>query len=151
APSGELASLPRAPRDADLPLSFAQQRLWFLDLLEPGGAHYNIPFALRLEGALDVAALQGAFTRLVERHEVLRTTFEDREGLPAQRIHPPSPLPLPTIDVRDAAPDAIDARVRGLLAEEAGRPFDLARGPLLRTALLSLAPERHVLSVNLHH
>ena len=92
--------IPRAPREGDLPLSFAQQRLWFLDRLEPGNPAYNIPAAVRLSGTLDVAAFGRAVTEMVRRHEVLRTTFPEAGGEPRQEIAPPpAALPLPRIDL----------------------------------------------------
>ena len=142
------------PRGEGLPLSFAQQRLWFLDRLEPGSAVYNIPAAVRLAGTLDPVALAAALGAVAARHEVLRTTFAtgtDRSGEPFQRIAPPSPVPLPLVDL-GGLPEARREREAGLLAgAEAARPFDLARGPLLRPALLRLAPAEHVALFTMHH
>jgi natural product biosynthesis luciferase-like monooxygenase protein/amino acid adenylation domain-containing protein len=138
------------PRDRDLPLSFAQQRLWLLDRLEPGSSAYTVPLALRLTGALSVGLLERAFAEIVRRHEVLRTTFEARERGPVQVIAPPSPtIPLPLIDL-SADPER-EARVQALALEEARRPFDLRRGPLLRLLLVRLAEREHILLVTLHH
>jgi len=137
------------PRDGELPLSFAQQRLWFLDRLEPGGTAYNMPYALRLRGTLDPAALRSSLDALVRRHETLRTTFAERDGAAVQVIHPPAPVALPVLDLR-GAPDAAGEAER-LAAGEARRPFDLARGPLLRSTLLRLAEDDHVLLFTLHH
>ena len=125
-------------RPEALPLSFAQQRLWFLDQLEPGSASYNIPAALHIRGRLDVEALRRTIETMVERHEALRTTFASENGEPVQRIEAPTSWALPLIDL-DAAD--VEARVQA----EAAQPFDLAAGPLLRTTLLRLDDEEHVL------
>jgi amino acid adenylation domain-containing protein len=136
-------------RTGALPLSFAQQRLWFLDRLEPDSPFYNIPLALRLEGTLDVDALQRGLTELVRRHETLRTTFAEQEGQAVQLIHPPADFPLPVVELQDL-PDAA-AEARRLAHEEAQRPFNLTRGPLMRATLLRLSPRQHVLLLSLHH
>ncbi|RKG94218.1 amino acid adenylation domain-containing protein, partial [Corallococcus sp. CA053C] len=134
---------------APLPLSFAQQRLWFLDQLQPGGSAYNMPFALRLEGALDAGALEQAFTELVRRHESLRTTLGDEAGTPVQHIHAPAPFHLPALDL--STHEAPESEARRLAHDDARRPFDLAHGPLLRARLLRLSERQHVLLLNLHH
>ncbi|HEX7239395.1 MAG TPA: amino acid adenylation domain-containing protein, partial [Longimicrobiaceae bacterium] len=146
-----LPPLERVPREAPLPLSFAQQRLWLVDRLEPGSAAYNMPYALRLRGALDVAPLQASLDALVRRHETLRTTFAERDGAPVQVIHPSIPVPLSVLDLRELPEAEQAATAARLAAEEAMRPFDLARGPLLRSTLLRLAAEDHVLCFTLHH
>ncbi|TQF10135.1 amino acid adenylation domain-containing protein, partial [Myxococcus llanfairpwllgwyngyllgogerychwyrndrobwllllantysiliogogogochensis] len=140
-----------APRTDVLPLSFAQQRLWFLDQLEPGSAFYNVATEFLLTGALDVQALERAFTELVRRHESLRTTFaEDARGA-FQRIHPSAAWSIPFADLESLTPEAREAEVRRQVREEARRPFDLATGPLLRTGLLRLSETQHVLLLTLHH
>ncbi|MEW5927966.1 MAG: amino acid adenylation domain-containing protein, partial [Gemmatimonadota bacterium] len=141
----------RVPRDEPLPLSFAQQRLWVVDRLEPGSAAYNMAFALRLRGALDVPALRGSLDALVRRHEALRTTFAARDGRPVQTIHPPAPVPLPVFDLGPLPGWAREAEAERLAAEEALRPFDLETGPLLRSALLRLDDADHVLCFTMHH
>src|SRR5439155_5187095 len=127
--SGETAAPPLVAetRPDTLPLSFAQQRLWFLDQLEPGSAAYNIPAALRIRGRLDVEALRRTIETMVERHEALRTTFVSDGGEPLQEIHAPTAWALPCVDL-DAGAD-LQARVQA----EAAQPFNLATGPLLRT------------------
>ncbi|RKH30864.1 non-ribosomal peptide synthetase, partial [Corallococcus sicarius] len=151
--TGQSAALPAlrpTPRTGEpLPLSFAQQRLWFLDQLQPGGSAYNMPFALRLEGALDEAALEQAFTEVVRRHESLRTTLGDQGGTPVQHIHPPAPFRLPALDL--STHEAPESEARRRAHDDARRPFDLARGPLLRASLLRLSERQHVLLLNLHH
>ncbi|HEX8274264.1 MAG TPA: non-ribosomal peptide synthase/polyketide synthase [Longimicrobiaceae bacterium] len=141
----------RVPRDEPLPLSFAQQRLWVVDRIEPGSAAYNMAFALRLRGAPDVAALRGSLDALVRRHEALRTTFAARDGRPVQTIHPPAPVPLPVLDLGLLSGSAREAEAERRVAEEALRPFDLETGPLLRSALLRLDDADHVLCFTLHH
>ncbi|HWN42411.1 MAG TPA: amino acid adenylation domain-containing protein [Thermoanaerobaculia bacterium] len=139
------------PRGADLPLSFAQQRLWFLDRLEPGNPAYNLAGGLRLSGPLDAAALARALSEVVRRHEALRTTFTGVDGTPVQVIAPPAPLPLPVLDLTEL-PAAGRAAVESELAHgEARRPFDLARGPLLRALLVRLSDREHALIVTMHH
>ncbi|HEX8694770.1 MAG TPA: non-ribosomal peptide synthase/polyketide synthase, partial [Longimicrobium sp.] len=140
------------PRDGELPLSFAQQRLWFVDQLEPGSAAYNIPVALRMRGGLDAAALAWALTEVVRRHEVLRTTFGvGADGRAVQRIAGPAPVPLPVVDLSALGEAEREAAVEGLAREEAARPFDLARGPVLRGALLRLEPREAVGLFTMHH
>jgi amino acid adenylation domain-containing protein/non-ribosomal peptide synthase protein (TIGR01720 family) len=139
---GESLPIVPVPRDGALPLSFAQERLWFLYRLDPSSPAYNVPLAIRLTGALDVPALERAFAELVRRHEALRTSFPDVDGEPVQRIAEPAGWTLPVIETHE---------VSRLALEDALAPFDLARGPLLRTRLLRLAPREHVLLLCLHH
>uniref|UniRef100_UPI00124DA0B8 non-ribosomal peptide synthetase n=1 Tax=Gemmobacter serpentinus TaxID=2652247 RepID=UPI00124DA0B8 len=154
-PSGTLALPPLQPRSPDhgpdLPLSFAQQRLWFLDQLEPGNPFYSIPAALRLKGRLDEAALEGTLAALVQRHESLRTTFPLQAGSPVQRIAAEMSVPLHHLDLTDLAPDRIEEEAARLSLAEAQRPFDLGSGPLLRVSLLRLGAEDAVLLFNMHH
>ncbi|HEX2076721.1 MAG TPA: amino acid adenylation domain-containing protein [Longimicrobium sp.] len=141
----------RAPREGPLPASFAQQRLWLVDRLDPGSAAYNMPAALRLRGALDPAALRATLDALVRRHETLRTVFAEHDGAPVQLIRDPAPAALAELDLRHL-PEAEREAEAGRLAEaEALRPFDLARGPLLRSTLLRLADDDHVLLFTMHH
>ena len=142
----------RRPAGTDnLPLSFAQQRLWFIDQLEPDSFFFNISAALRLEGQLDSAALAQALTEVVRRHEVLRTRFETVAGEPRQVIAPPAPFNLPLVSLSELPAAERDGALRQLLSEEARRAFDLARGPLLRVSLLRLSREEHVLLFVIHH
>ncbi|SFH83729.1 non-ribosomal peptide synthetase [Albimonas pacifica] len=128
------------------PLSLAQQRLWFVEQMAPGGSAYTISSALRLEGALDVPRLSAALSRIRARHASLRTRFEDEGGAPLQAIDPPQPLELARADLA-ADPQALEAA----LAAFAAQPFDLAAGPLVRCLLVRLAPETHVLALAAHH
>ena len=139
------------PRTGALPLSFAQQRLWFLDQLEGASATYNMPVALRLTGPLHVAVLAASLTALVQRHETLRTTFSLAEGAPVQVIAAPQPVPLPVVDIQSLPAGAQTEEVQRLVQAEAGRPFHLAAGPMLRAMLLRLDKDEHVLLVTLHH
>ncbi|HYH79975.1 MAG TPA: condensation domain-containing protein, partial [Longimicrobium sp.] len=150
----EPAARPIVPvsREGDLPLSFAQQRLWFIDQLEPGSAAYNVSVALRLRGGLDAGALTWALGEVVRRHEVLRTTFGvDAEGEPVQVIGEPAPVPLPVADLSGLGADDREAAVARLARAEAARPFDLARGPVLRGTLLRLDAAETVGLFTLHH
>ncbi|CAG2144437.1 non-ribosomal peptide synthetase [Cupriavidus plantarum] len=135
-----------ADRSQPLALSFTQQRLWFLWLLNPQGGTYNIPRAVRLRGRLDRKALQRTFDALVARHEALRTTFDAEGSAVWQRIRTPEPVKIGVTDLR-AAPDTAPAHADA----EALAPFDLRDGPLLRVRLLQLADDDHVLLVTLHH
>ena len=135
-----------------LPLSFAQQRLWFLTQLEGGSGAYHIPFGLRLKGDLDGAALRRALDRIVARHESLRTTFALIDGEPVQRIAPleESRFHLVEHDLRVKRGDTSQELLR-LAAEEAGTSFDLEAGPLLRGRLIRLADVEHALLITMHH
>ncbi len=144
------ALLPAA-RDQILPLSFAQQRLWFLDQLEPGSTAYTIPRMLRLHGTLDHHALEQALHRVIERHENLRTTFPSEHGEPRQEIHPHALTSLRLLDLRHLAAAAREEQASSLAQQEVARPFDLARGPLLRVWLLHLTQEEYVLLLTMHH
>jgi amino acid adenylation domain-containing protein len=151
------ADLPALPpvvptgRTGALPLSFAQERLWFLDRLEPGSTAYNIPVAWRLGGALDQAALERALGEIVRRHEALRTVFREVDGSPVQVIAPFGGFALPVEELSGLGDADREAAVRRRAGEEAGRPFDLSAGPLFRAALLRLGAEYHVLLLSMHH
>ncbi len=148
---GSAPPLVRVRRDVDLPLSFAQERLWFIDRLLPGNPAYNLPLALDCDGALDAAALAGALAGLAARHETLRTRFELVDGGPVQRIDAPGSLDLPSIDLAELPSARRKEEEARLIAAESWRPFDLARGPLARARLLRLAADRHALLLVLHH
>jgi len=139
------------PRTGPLPLSFAQERLWFLDQLTPGSAQYTRAVALRLDGRLDVSALEQSLGEIRRRHEVLRTTFRIVDGQPRAVIVPAEPFDLPVIDLRDRPAAERHARAQEWAAAEAGRSFDLARGPLFRAALLRVGVESSVLVLSMHH
>ena len=139
------------PRESELPLSFAQERLWFLDQLEPGSTVYNMPGAFRLTGRLDTAALERSLNKIVRRHETLRTTFRSVDGSLHQVVAAQLGLPLPVIDLSDRSESECENEARVCAAEAARRPFDLSRGPLVRTTLLRLRQEEHILLLNMHH
>ena len=146
------AALPHPrPRPTELPLSFAQQRLWFLNQLEPAASAYNMLAALRLNGSLQVQILEQALGEIVRRHEILRTTFIMHGDHPVQHISSSLTLSLPIIDLSLLPLSQREELTGHLASEEARRPFDLRQGPLLRTRLLRLAPSEHLLLLNLHH
>ncbi|WP_330333704.1 amino acid adenylation domain-containing protein [Streptomyces sp. NBC_00536] len=129
------------------PATSAQRRIWLVERLIPGTSAYHLPFALHLDGPLDTAALEGALTELVHRHESLRTCFEQADGELVQLV---SEQPSFALEIREAH-EAADAELEAVLAADAARPFDLARGPLLRAVLHRRAPHRHVLAITVHH
>ena len=143
--------LARALGGGDFPLSFAQQRLWFLDQLDPGTSAYTIAARRRFHGPLDVAALADAFTGLVRRHESLRTTFPSQNGEPVQRISDPAPVTLDIIDLQRVPQGERAAAALRIAQEKVRRPFDLANGPLFRPVLIALGLEEHDLIVMVHH
>ncbi len=145
------APLERVAREGRLPLSFAQERLWFLERLEPGTAFYNVPSATRFRGPLEVDVLRRGFAELVWRHEALRTTFDEENGRPFQVIAPAVAAEMPLIDLSALPGPLFDAELLRQATAEARRPFDLRRGPLVRTSLFRLAPQDHVLVSTLHH
>src|SRR5690606_7787332 len=145
---GEPAPRPR-PGGVDPPLSFAQERLWFLQRFDPGDASYNMFLALRLRGELDTVALQESLDAVVARHESLRTSFADVDGRPVAVVHPPAPVSCERLDL-EGSPDPEEEALR-LVADRTNAPFDLAGTPPLRTSLLRLGPDDHVLCFVLHH
>jgi hypothetical protein len=143
-----VAPLQRVSRDEALPLSFAQQRLWFLAQLEPESAFYNSSLAVRLKGALRLPALEQALAELLRRHEVLRTSFVTEQGKPRQVIDLVA-LPLEVVDLsKESEPEVA---VREIAAREAAQAFDLSHGPLLRVKVLRLSEQEHVLLLTMHH
>ena len=140
-----------APRDAQLPLSFSQQRMWLLDQLEPDTPTYNISNALRLSGTLEVEALKRSIEEIVSRHEALRTTFTAVDGEPVQVISPAIDTKLPVEDLSGLPKAERESEAKRLALEEKRRAFDLERGPLVRTKLVRLDQEEHVLLVTMHH
>ncbi|NIY63844.1 non-ribosomal peptide synthetase [Streptomyces malaysiensis] len=138
-------------RAGALPASCAQERLWFMDQLNPGDPRYNVPAFDRIHGPLDPEALSRALDALVARHEVLRTLITAPEGTPRLEIRPPEPVPFPLVDLTALPPIAREAELDRLVRAEYHRPFDLAEGPVLRAHLVRLAPEDHALLLSLHH
>jgi amino acid adenylation domain-containing protein len=148
-----LQRLLREKRSADHkhPLSFAQQRLWFFDKLEPNSALYNIPTVLRLRGPIHLENLRRGLENVLERHEALRATFEETDGAPAQRIQPPQPIDFRVADLSHLASDPRNSEWEAAVSEEIRRPFDLTKDPLVRARLFRLAPQEHVLVLVIHH
>nr|WP_017905470.1 non-ribosomal peptide synthetase [Pseudomonas fuscovaginae] len=144
----EIAPVFKRAADEPLRLSYAQQRQWFLWQWAPHSAAYNIAMALRLQGRLDVTALQGSLQALVARHEPLRTVFTETDGQPLQVVLPSGAFELP---VERLAAGEGDARVQAFVLEHSQAPFDLRKGPLMRAALLRVADDEHVLVLTLHH
>ncbi|MBW3655320.1 MAG: amino acid adenylation domain-containing protein, partial [Gemmatimonadetes bacterium] len=151
AEAAEVPPLVPVARDGALPLSFAQQRLWFLHQLDPASPAYLIPAALRLRGALDVAALERALAEVVRRHEALRTTFHVEGGQPVQVIAAPAPLDLPVTDLRALPRAEREDAGRRVAADEAARPFDLERERPLHARLVRLDDDEWQLSFTMHH
>ncbi|MDF5722875.1 MAG: condensation domain-containing protein [Rhizonema sp. PD37] len=138
-------------RSGNLPLSFAQQRLWFLDQLIPNNPFYNIPVALHLTGSLNLAAIEQTFNEIVRRHEALRTTFVMQSGQPIQVIHSTRTIPLPIIDLRQLPQTQREIQARRLTNLEAQRPFNLSTDSLLVVKLLRLDETEYILLLNMHH
>ncbi|MFL5653191.1 MAG: amino acid adenylation domain-containing protein, partial [Ktedonobacteraceae bacterium] len=147
----EMPPLVHVSREQELPLSFAQQRLWFLDQLDPGNAAYNLPSAVRLGGRLNPQALEQSVQEIVRRHESLRTTFHTREDHPVQVIKAKAQFCLSLADLSDLPLARREAEAQRLAQQEAKRPFDLVHGPLLRIMLLRLTEDEHVLLLSMHH
>src|ERR1043166_207701 len=141
----------RAARNGTAPLSFAQQRLWFLDQLAPGSPVYNISEGLRLKGALEVTALEQSLKEIVRRHEAVRTTFRAVDGQPVQIISSVAEFSLVKRDLARLPAEQWDLEVNRLAEEEARKPFDLTSDLMLRAVLLRLSPEEHVLLLTMHH
>ena len=143
--------LQRVSRETELPLSFAQQRLWFLDQMSPGNTSYNTHLSVRLKGPLNVEALERALNEMVRRHEILRTSFPTVDGEPRQFIASDAVLELPLVDLSRLPLDERETEARRRAHEAARHVFDLARGPLLRAGLLRLDEQDHVLLMTMHH
>ncbi|MGA9769661.1 MAG: condensation domain-containing protein, partial [Blastocatellia bacterium] len=149
----QTASLPLVPvaRDRRMPLSFAQQRLWFMDRFESGNIAYNVSEAISVKGAMNAPGLQQSLGEIARRHEVLRTTYEAIDGEPVLVIAPPGPLPLCFVDLTGLS-EEIQQRQAGRLAElEAKRPFVLAEGPMLRSGFVQTNRQHHIILFSMHH
>ena len=133
------------------PLSWAQQRLWFMQHMAPESSFYNVPVNLPLHGIINVKALQQALQYVVERHEVLRTVFPDTTGEPVQQVLPVDPMPMPLHDLSHVSSQDRQAAAHLAASQEARRPFDLRRGPMLRACLLKLSVTEHHLLITHHH
>lgn len=150
-PSQDAVPIQTGPRPARVPLSYAQERLWFLEQLGLVGGAYNVPTALHLSGELSVPALEGSVADLVRRHEILRTRFAMEEGEGIQIIDPPGGFQLPMIDLSNRPAEERAAEERRLAQQCATEPFNLLTGPLFRMLLLKMGPDEHVLLTTLHH
>ena len=144
-------TIPKRPDSEFAPLSFPQQRLWFLDQLYQGSSSYNLPGALHLKGALDVMALQETLNEILRRHEALRTAFVTVDGQPMQVIAPKLTWKLPILNLEHLSGKDWEREVQQLATEEAKKPFDLAQGSLIRSTLLRLGEEEHVFLLTMHH
>lgn len=148
--SDQLEQIQPVPREGKLPLSFSQQRLWFLDQLGSGVA-YNMPRALRLSGHLNIPAFEAALNEVVQRHESLRTTFAEADGNAHQLIHHDVTVTVPLIDLSHLTQEEQEEQVKQLVADEAVLPFDLTRDLMLRATLLKLGAAEHVILLTMHH
>jgi amino acid adenylation domain-containing protein/thioester reductase-like protein len=145
------APLRHVPRDEPLPMSVGQETLWFLDQLEPGNPSYNCPAAVRVTGPLDIEALRKAFELIVHRHEALRSTFAPDGDRRVVVVNPPDDLPLDVLDLRRLPTDQRASRTDELIDAEARKPFDLARGPLMRVGVIRLADDENIVLMTVHH
>ncbi len=146
-----LLAAPRFVADARLEMSFAQERLWFIQQMEPDNPVYNEPLAYRIEGQLDLQALQAAFAELIQRHDLLRTTFQVVDDQPVPVVAAQIPLPFVHVPLTAATADEMEQLLEQRLSEEASRPFDLERVPLIRVCLFSLSPTQAVICIVIHH
>lgn len=144
-------SIPKRVDNDECRLSFAQQRLWFLDQMEEGGAAYNIPAAIRIKGTPDIGILKKCFNEVIRRHESLRTRFESKNGKPMQKIGQLPEIEIPLVDLGELDEGMIEDEVKRLAREEGRRSFQLSKGPLIRVTLLKISPEEYVLILSMHH
>lgn len=149
--SSAAAAAASAPEPLAFPLSFAQERLWFMDKLEPGASVYNVPEAFRLKGSLNTIALERSIKEIVRRHESLRTTFAEVDGEPVQIVAPQPNPDFAITDLSHLPPAEREREAVRCISDDANRPFDLEQGPLLRVLLVRLAKHEHVLFINMHH
>ncbi|TFI53961.1 amino acid adenylation domain-containing protein [Mastigocladus laminosus UU774] len=147
----EATNIERIERSQQLPLSFAQTRLWFLDQLEPNNTAYNIFNGIHLSGTLNIGALEQSFNEIVRRHEALRTSFQTVDGQPIQIIAPTLILTFPIVDLCESSPSEREKEIHRLATQEVLQPFDLAQCPLLRVTLIRLNAEEHIILLTMHH
>jgi len=139
------------PRGEEIPLGYSQERVWFLQELDPSSIAYNFQATLRIRGRLDVAALEQSLTKMVRRHEILRTTFFQKEGRPLQAVHDPFPVPLPVIDLEAVAREQLGATTAELIRKEMAAQFDVGQLPLIRWVLFALGQQEYLLLHIEHH
>ncbi|HEY6350085.1 MAG TPA: amino acid adenylation domain-containing protein [Candidatus Angelobacter sp.] len=151
ASKAQVAPIQRADRNCELPLSYAQERLWFLDQLQPGNVAYNVPFGLKLHGELNRNALRQSLAEMVRRHEVLRSSFPTRDGVPVQRIVAELNFQVEEADLRHLTQEQRRPEVYRLITETVEQPFDLSTGPLLRARILQTGDQDHLVLVTVHH
>jgi amino acid adenylation domain-containing protein len=146
-----IGEIPTVERTQDLPLSFSQQRLWFLDRIEPNSSSYNIPEAVELAGSLDLQILQQALDAIVSHHEVIRTNYLTVDDNPIQVIHPPAPIQLEIVDLQQVPVTKQQVQVQAYLYQASRKPFNLATDLMLRCCLVQLAPNQHIFLATMHH
>ena len=146
-----IPAIEKVARDQALPLSFPQQRLWFLEQLNPEANNYLIPSVLRLQGPLNSPALRTSLNKVIQRHEALRTTFTVSKGKPAQVVHACMEIPFQEISVESIPGEDRQSKVRELVEKESSTKFDFAHGPLLKARLIRLNAKEHLLVLVLHH
>ncbi|ACU72364.1 amino acid adenylation domain protein [Catenulispora acidiphila DSM 44928] len=151
APPSTAGAIPRAPRDQPIPLSFQQERIWFLQQLEPDSTNYNVPRAMRLRGDVDPEAVRLALSDLEARHEILHTAFPDIDGVPVQSVREPRGIPVTLLDRRDLPEHERESWLRATIVTAGAEPFDLADGQLIRVTLIRLADDEYVLFMVEHH
>src|SRR5215216_3561517 len=151
AEAGRNQPVTRRAHSSACPLSFAQERLWFINQMEPENPVYNTPIAMRLSGTVYVEAIERSFTEIVKRHESLRTTFDTDDGQPVQVISAPAPVPVVVIDLADLLEPQRKTRALQIATDAARRCFDLKQGPILDVKLLRLAEQDHILLFTTHH
>jgi len=149
--NGSLESIPSVDQDASPQLSFAQQRLWFLDQLDTQRAAYNIPAVVHIDGELNVRAMHQAIIRMTDRHETLRTVFIEQDGRPVPHIQPDAEVPFEEIDLQNLEPTERDARIHELITQETNEPFNFQTGPLIRAKVITVHPNEFRLLVTIHH
>ena len=150
-PAEKYPAMARIPRNQAIPLSYTQQRIWFIDRMAPGGSAYNLPASVRVRGPLDLAVLERVMQQIVSRHESLRTRIEVVEGEPRQVIEDAANVPLVIVNVNPKQDEDLEAAARRLARDEIQKPFDLQHGPLIRACLFKLTEQDHVLVVTMHH
>ncbi len=149
--SSSLEPIPTVPRHQNIPLSFAQQRLWFLDRIEPNSSSYNIPEAVELAGSLDIQILQQALDAIVSHHEIIRTNYLTVDNQPIQVINQPAPIQLEILDLQQESITEQQTQVQAYLHQASRKPFNLATDLMLRCSLVQLAPNQHVFLATMHH